>query len=55
MTQPTLISIPTHGPEDYGLRMTVVADLGGPATTDLERIYRLPIYTNFLSKIILIY
>ena len=58
MTHPTLISIPTHGPEDCGLR-TVVADLGGPTTTDLnlihyERIYRLPIFTIFLSNFILI-
>jgi hypothetical protein len=59
MTHPTLISIPTHGPEDYGLR-TAVADLGGPATTDLnlthnEWIYRLPTFTIFLSNFILIF
>jgi len=59
MTHPTLISIPTHGPEDCILRTTVVADHESPTTTDLnlthlEWIYRLPIFTIFLSKIILI-
>jgi hypothetical protein len=58
MTRPTLISNPTHGPADYGLS-TVVADLGGPSTTELnlihkERIYRLPIFTIFHSNFILI-
>jgi hypothetical protein len=60
MKHPTLISIPTHGPEDCGLRITVVADVRVPTTTDLNLthpvgIYRLPIFTTLLSKIILTY